>query len=122
MTYDLNFRRKVFAYKAKNELTFEKTSNHFDIGIRTLFRWQQSIIPCTTRHRPATKIDMAKLAQQIKESPDEYQWERALRFNVTQPAITKALKRLNLNYKKKYCNTRNLTKKLSGSSKKNFRL
>ena len=100
MTYSLDFRQKVFAYKAKKELTFEQTSEHFDIGIRTLFRWQSNMEPCSTRNKPATKIDMEVLAQEVEDSPDDYQWERAARFNVTQPAITKALKRLNISYKK----------------------
>ena len=100
MTYSLDLRQKVFAYKAKKELTFEQTSEHFDIGIRTLFRWQSNIEPCSTRNKPATKIDMEVLAQDVHDSPDDYQWERAARFNVTQPAITKALKRLNISYKK----------------------
>ena len=63
MTYSLDFRQKVFTYKAKKELTFEQTSEHFDIGIRTLFRWQSNIEPCSTRNKPATKIDMEVLAQ-----------------------------------------------------------
>ena len=100
MTHSLDFRQKVFAYKAKKELTFEQTSEHFDIGIRTLFRWQSNMEPCSTRNKPATKIDMEVLAQEVQDSPDDYQWERAARFNVTQPAITKALKRLDISYKK----------------------
>jgi len=100
MTYSLDFRQKVFAYKTKKGLTFEQTSDHFDIGLRTLFRWQRSIEPCLNRNKPATKIDMEVLTADIQKSPDDYQWERAIRFNVTQPAITKALKRLNISYKK----------------------
>ena len=56
--------------------------------------------PCSTGNKPATKIDMEVLAQEVEDSPDDYQWERAARFNVTQPAITKALKRLDISYKK----------------------
>ena len=100
MTYSLDFRQKIFAYKTKKGLTFEQTSEHFDIGIRTLFRWQRSIKPCTTRNKPATKIDMDKLKSDIINTPDEYQWEIAQRFNVTQQAIAKALKRLDLTHKK----------------------
>jgi len=37
MTYSLDFRQKVFAVKAKKNLTFEETSERFDIPIRTLF-------------------------------------------------------------------------------------
>ena len=123
MTYSLDFRQKVFAYKAKKELTFEQTSEHFDIGIRTLFRWQSNIEPCSTRNKPATKIDMEVLAQDVHDSPDDYQWERAARFNVTQPAITKALKRLNISYKKKHCNIpRPTMRHVSTSNKKYARM
>ena len=54
MTYPLQFREKVFATKDKFDLTFEETSQRFDIPIRTLFRWQQKIAPCVTRNKPAT--------------------------------------------------------------------
>ena len=100
MTYSLDFRQRVFAYKAKKGLTFEQTSEHFDIGIRTLFRWQSKIEPCLTRNKPATKIDMEALAKDVQEAPDDYQWERAARFNVTQQAVAKALQRLSITYKK----------------------
>ena len=100
MTYPLKFREKVFATKEKFQLTYQQTSDRFDIPIRTLFRWQQKMEPCSHRNKPATKIDMEALAKEVKESPDDYQWERALRFHVTQPAITKALQRLNVSYKK----------------------
>lgn len=100
MTYSLNFRQKVFAIKAKKNLTFEATSERFDIPIRTLFRWQQRLEPCTTRHKPATKIDMDVLQNDIKTHPDRYQWERAQQFGVTPSAICVALKRLGISYKK----------------------
>ena len=100
MTYSLDFRQKVFAVKAKKNLTFEQTSERFDIPMRTLFRWQQRLEPCTTRDKPATKIDMDALANDIKENPDSYQWERAEKFGVTPGAICIALKRLRISYKK----------------------
>ncbi|MDX7992597.1 hypothetical protein FE393_14990 [Xenorhabdus sp. psl] len=39
MGYSLDFRKKVLAYKDKHSLIFEQTSVHFEIAIRTLFRW-----------------------------------------------------------------------------------
>ncbi|MDE1465649.1 helix-turn-helix domain-containing protein [Spartinivicinus poritis] len=45
MTYSLDFRQHVFKYKEKEGLTFEQTSEHFDIGLRTLFRWQNNLEP-----------------------------------------------------------------------------
>jgi len=100
MTYSIDFRQHVLAYKEKHELTFEKTSEHFAISLRTLFRWHDNITPVTTRQRPAIKLDMDKLQKDVEENPDDYQWERAKRLNVGQPTIHYALKRLNISYKK----------------------
>ena len=100
MTYPLKFRQKVFAVKDKYELTFEETSQRFDVPIRTLFRWSKKIEPQTTRNKPATKINMELLAQDVKNSPDDYLWERAERFNVRLESIFYALKRLKVSYKK----------------------
>ena len=111
MTYSLDFRKKVFQIKEKRELTFQETSELFDISIRTLFRWQDEIEPCLTRNRPSIKIDMEKLKNDVTDRPDDYQWERAKRFGVTQSAIKYALDRLGITYKKKRYNTRKQMKK-----------
>ena len=100
MAYSIDFRRRVFAYKEKHNLTFEQTSEHFGINIASLFRWQNKIEPCTHRNKPASKVDMDLLKKDIEKFPDDYQWERAKRLNVTQPTIHYALKRLNISYKK----------------------
>ena len=100
MTYSLDFRQKVMDYKTKKGLTFEQTSHHFDIEIRTLFRWSNSLSPCNKRQKPATKIDMDALKHDVEKCPDDYQWERALRFGVHQATIYYALKRLGIRYKK----------------------
>ena len=57
MTHSLDFRQKVFAMKEKNSWTFEQTSKHFEISVRTLYRWQQKMEPSLTRNKPATKLD-----------------------------------------------------------------
>lgn len=100
MAYSLDFRQQVFRVKQEEELTFEQTSDRFNIPIRTLFRWQNRIEPKTTRDKPASKIDMEALAQDVKDNPDSYQYERARAFGVSQSAIFYALKRLNISYKK----------------------
>ena len=100
MAYSLDFRRRVFAYKEKHHLTFEQTSEHFGVNIASLFRWQNKLEPCQKRDKPATKVNMVLLKRDIEQFPDDYQWERAKRLKVTQPAIHYALKRLNISYKK----------------------
>jgi len=100
MTYPLKFRQQVFSVKEKHDLTFEEVSERFDVPIRTLFRWSKKIEPQSTRNKPASKIDMNLLAQDVKESPDAYLWERAERFNVRLESIFYALKRLGMSNKK----------------------
>ena len=82
-----------------------------DIPIRTLFRWQQKIAPCVTRNKPATKIDMDRLAQHVDKYPDAYLRERGEVFGVTFQAIHCALKRLGISYKKKLNSIQEPTKR-----------
>ncbi len=56
--------------------------------------------PKKTRNKPATKIDMKALEEDVKTYPDAYQYERAARLGVSQRAIGNALKRLGISYKK----------------------
>ena len=100
MTYCLDFRQKIFKHKAKHGLTFAQTSERFDIGIATLFRWQKRLTPYQTRNKPALKINEGQLLEDVQKYPDDYQWERAQRFGVTQRAIGLAFKRLGISYKK----------------------
>jgi hypothetical protein len=60
----------------------------------------QRIEPKVTRNKPAVKIKMEALEEDIKKYPDAYQRERASRLGVTQHGIYKALKRLRVTYKK----------------------
>jgi len=98
--YSLDFRLRVMAYKQKHKLTFEQTAKHFEISLRSLFRWSKKIEPCTTRNKPATKVDMQKLSEDVEAFPDAYQHERAVRLGVSKSAIYYALKRLNITFKK----------------------
>ena len=100
MIYPLKFRQKVFSTKEKFHLTFEKTSQQFDVPIRTLFRWQRKIAPCMTRAKPATRLDMAQLSKDVELAPDAYQWERAKRLGIAERTIGYGLQRLKISYKK----------------------
>ncbi|WP_444994237.1 IS630 transposase-related protein [Aliikangiella sp. IMCC44359] len=100
MTYPIAFRQHVLAYKQKHGLTFEETGEHFDISMRSLLRWNKNIEPCAKKNRPSIKLCMETLKKDVEDFPDDYQWERAKRFGVSQPSIHDALKRLNKSYKK----------------------
>ena len=101
MTYFLKFRQKVFATKAKFNLTCEEVSERFDIPIRTLFRWQLTLELCTIRNKPATKLNMDQLAHDVGAYPDAYHRGRAKRLGVAERTISDGfLKRLGITYKK----------------------
>ena len=100
MTYPLQFRQKVFSTKEKYHLTFEQTSQRFDVPIRALLRWQRKMAPCMTRDTPATRLDMAQLAKDGEMAPEAYQWERAKRLGVAERTIGYGLQRLKVSYKK----------------------
>ena len=68
--------------------------------MRTLFRWKNCIEPCLTRNKPATKIEMDKLAEDVKNYPDDSLEERAAHFKVSSSGIGYVLKRLDISYKK----------------------
>lgn len=100
MSYSLDFRKRVMKIKEEKNLTFEKTSKRFGVGIRSLFRWQKEIEPKLTRNKPATKVDMEGLKNDVKKNPDAYLSERAERFGVSVTGVFYALRRLHITYKK----------------------
>lgn len=100
MSYSLDFRKRVMKLKQEKKLTFEKTSKRFGIGMRTLFRWHKRLEPMETRNKPATKVDMERLKQDVKKEPDAYLAERAERLGVSVTGIFYALRRLNISNKK----------------------
>ena len=100
MAYSLDFRRRVLSLKEKQNLTFKQTSERFAVDIRTLFRWQKRLEPKTTNNKPATKIDMQALKEDVEKNPDRFQYERAHDYGVSQAAIFYALKRLKVSRKK----------------------
>ena len=100
MTYSLDFRRKVVSVRKAEGLTIAQASKRFCVGIATLTRWLKRIEPQLTRIKPATKVDRIKLAQDIREHPDAYQYERAMRLGVSVKGIGHALRRMSITYKK----------------------
>lgn len=100
MTYSIDFRRHVLKIKAEEGLSFSKTAQRFKVGKNTLYLWSKEIEPKSKRNKPATKVNMDVLKEDIKLYPDAYQWERASRLGVSKTGIYWALKRLGVSYKK----------------------
>ena len=72
MTYPLEFRRHVLAVREKEGLTFAETSVRFSVGIARLTRWAKSPEPKAVREGRPRKVDLDKLAADVKEHPDSY--------------------------------------------------
>ena len=100
MTYSTDFRRKVLEVKERDGLSSEKTAALFGVGKSSVQRWTERLEPCPSRNKPATKIDMEQLAQDVALYPDAYQYERAERLGCSRRGIGEALKRLSIGRKK----------------------
>lgn len=85
--------------KLKSGATYRELSLEFGISKTTILNWtKQPERKVRTVH--TCKINLEQLAQDVKDYPDAFQRERAVRFNCTDRAIAKALKRLKLTRKK----------------------
>ena len=100
MTYSLDFRKKVLKIRQDEGLSIEAVANRFGVGKASVMRWLVKLEPKKTRNKPATKIDMELLKDDILNYPDSFQYERAQRFGVSASGIALALQRLKISYKK----------------------
>ena len=86
MTYSTDFRRKALLIKPRDHLSFEAIAKRFDVGQASVSRWSKQI-EARRRNKPATKIDMEALKQEVEQYPDAYQYERAERLGVSRRGI-----------------------------------
>lgn len=100
MTYPTSFRYHVLSVREREELSFEETAERLSVGLATVKRWARQPEPKTYERVKIRKLDPEKLAQDVRDHPDAYQYERAARFGVTPKAIWQALRKLNITYKK----------------------
>lgn len=100
MGYPKEFREQVFKIKKKEGLTNAEAAKRFGVSERVIYKWLNRIEPCQTRNKPATKLNMTALKEDVESNPDAYLAERAEKFNVSISCIYYALKRLNMSYKK----------------------
>jgi transposase len=102
MTYSIDFRRKVLAIKAQENLSFEEAARRFGVGKASLSRWSGRLEPRRTRDKPPLKIkdEDEDLRRDVELYPDAYQHERAARLGASQQGVCEALKRLKISVKK----------------------
>ena len=86
--------------KEQEGLTQVEAAVRFGVGVASITRWNKCLESKSTRTKPATKLDMKALEEDVKMYPDGYQHERAARLGVCQRVIGYALKRLGVSYNK----------------------
>lgn len=97
MTYPVEFRRKVLSVMKSEGLTYKATAERFEINTATIQRWERRIEPKPRVPRDGyRKIDLDKLAQDVRDRPGDLLRERGARFGVTRQAISLALKKLGM--------------------------
>lgn len=100
MSYDIKFRLQVLKVRALEGLSFSKVAKRFGVSKQTVYNWSKRLEEKKKRCKPATKIDMSRLADDVKAYPDAYHYERAERLKVSTRCVGYALQRLGVSYKK----------------------
>ena len=99
MTYSLDFRRQVL--KSLDEgMTFVQAAEFYNLSPTTIQNWKRRVHSKITRQTKPYKIPDDVLLNDVKEYPDDYQYERARRLNCSKTGIYHALKRLGISQKK----------------------
>ena len=99
--YSLDFRKQVLKIGKAEGLSIRQIGKRFGISFNSVMNWKKHLFPKLKRNKPATKIDMEGLRQDIEAYPDAYMYERAQRLNASPSGIAWALKRLGVTRKKK---------------------
>ena len=116
MTYSLDFRKQVL--KSLDEgMTFAQAAEFYNLSPTTIQNWKRRIHSQTTRQTQPHKIMDDILLNDVKEHPDDYQYERAQRLNCSRTGIYHALKRLRISKKKDLSTSKGLPSKKSSVSK-----
>ena len=108
MSYDKKFRECVMSHIDAGE-NREKVRVMFKLGKNTIREWEKLRIETgKLENRPLKrsfrKIDPEKLRADVKEHPDDFDEERAARFNCSRTGIQSSRKKHNITRKKKTVN------------------
>jgi transposase len=109
MAYGIDYRKAAIEFK-QNGNTFAQLKKVFKITPRTYYQWVElqettGSLQFRNANKRQRKINPEKLQQAIEEKPDAYLRELATKFNVSQVAIHKQLKKLKITYKKRHSPT-----------------
>ena len=106
MSYDRKFRERVLAHVDAGKKQ-EEVRDMFGLGANTISQWKKlraetGKLEKRELKRKPKKIDPEKLKRDITEKPDDFDEERAVRFNCTGEAIRQVRKKLKITRKKRH--------------------
>ena len=99
MTYSIAYRKQVLS-SIDNGLTVREAATFYQLSTSTIHSWRQILEPKKGRDKAPTKILDDALLHDVKEYPDDYQYERENRLGCSKTDIHHALKRLKISQKK----------------------
>jgi transposase len=106
MSYDKKFREKVLEHIEKGN-SQEATRKMFGLGKNTIRQWKKlreetGKLGNRPLKRVFRKIDPEKMRRDVKENPDSFDEERAMRFGCSRTGIWSARKKHAITRKKKH--------------------
>jgi transposase len=102
--YSVDLREKALKYKETHRET--ETSEIFGVSVSAIRTWEklqkeQGNVKRKELERSGRKIKSSELKRDVETRPEDFNWERAVRFGCTEEAIRKAMKRNKLTRKKR---------------------
>ena len=104
MSYDKKVREQALKYRETHSQ--KETSEVFGVSVSVIKDWQKlqretGSLERKPLERKWRKIDPEKLKSDVESSPEDFNCERAVRFDCTEEAIRTSMKQNNLTRKKR---------------------
>ena len=104
MSYDIKLREQALKYRETH--TQKETSEVFGVSVSAIKDWQKlqrekGSLEKKPLERKWRKIDPEKLKSDVEAHPEDFAWERAVRFGCTEEAIRVSMKAHKLTRKKR---------------------
>jgi len=104
MSYEKKIREQALKYRATHTQT--ETSEIFGVSVSAIKAWkklqkEQGNLDKKELKRKGRKIKWEELKADVETYPEDFNYERAVRFGCTEEGIRKAMKRHKLTRKKR---------------------
>ena len=104
MSYSVDLREQALKYRATH--TQAETSEVFGVSVSAIKEWQklqkeQGNVEKAELKRSGRKIKEEEIKADVEKYPEDFNWERAVRFGCSEEGIRLAMKRHKLTRKKR---------------------